>query len=104
MLAERSAVTWGIRAVTGRARRSLLRQPISNKTTSYRRSTESLRLIEHFMPIAPDTVEWTVTVDDPKTWTRPWTFAMNLTKKDDSQRPFEYACHEGHYGLYNILS
>ena len=56
------------------------------------------------MPIAPDTVEWTVTVDDPKTWTRPWTFAMNLTKKDDSQRPFEYACHEGHYGLYNILS
>ena len=29
---------------------------------------------------------------------------MNLTKKDDSQRPFEYACHEGHYGLYNILS
>ena len=30
----------------------------------------------------PDTVEWSVTVDDPATWTRPWTFAMNLTKKD----------------------
>jgi hypothetical protein len=29
---------------------------------------------------------------------------MNLTKKDDSQRPFEYGCHEGNYGLRNILS
>ena len=29
---------------------------------------------------------------------------MNLSKKDDSQRPFEYACHEGNYGLRNILS
>ena len=38
------------------------------------------------------------------TWTRPWTFAMNLTKKDGTQPPFEYACHEGNYGLRNILS
>ena len=49
-------------------------------------------------------VEWSVTADDAATWTRPWTFAMNLTKKDASQRPFEYACHEGNYGLRNILS
>ena len=33
----------------------------------------------------------------------PWTFAMNLTKKDVSQRPFEYACHEGNYGMVGIL-
>jgi hypothetical protein len=75
-----------------------------NKTTSFRGSTQNLRLIERFKPIVPDTVEWTVTVDDPATWMRPWTFAMNLTRKDDSQRPFEYACHEGNYGLHNILS
>jgi hypothetical protein len=49
-------------------------------------------------------VEWSVTVDDPTTWTKPWTFAMKLTKKDATQRPFEYACHEGNYGLRNILS
>ena len=39
-----------------------------------------------------------------KSWTRPWTFAMDLTRKDESQQPFEYACHEGNYGLSNILS
>ena len=67
-------------------------------------SGDTLTLIERFKPIAPNAVEWSVTVDDPATWTRPWTFAMTLTKKDASQRPFEYACHEGNYGLRNILS
>lgn len=65
---------------------------------------ESLRLVERFTATAPGTVEWSVTVDDSTTWTKPWTFAMNLTKKDATQRPFEYACHEGNYGLRNILS
>jgi hypothetical protein len=65
---------------------------------------DTLRLVERFEPTGPTSVEWSVTVDDPETWTRPWTFAMTLTKKDGSQRPFEYACHEGNYGLRNILS
>jgi hypothetical protein len=73
--------------------------------TAYRgASGETLRLVEPFTPPRPATVQWSVTVDDPATWTKPWTFAMNLTKKDASQRPFEYACHEGNYGLRNILS
>lgn len=72
--------------------------------TAYRGSSEHLKMTERFKPVAPDTVEWSVTLDDPHTWTRPWTFAMNLTKKDDSQRPFEYACHEGNYSLPNILT
>jgi hypothetical protein len=65
---------------------------------------QTLRLIERFKPTARGVLEWSVTVDDPSTWTRPWTFAMNLTRKDESQQPFEYACHEGNYGLSNILS
>jgi hypothetical protein len=65
---------------------------------------ETLKLIERFTATGPNSVEWTVTVDDPQTWTKPWTFAMSLTKKDATQRPFEYACHEGNYGLRNILS
>ena len=74
-----------------------------NPRSAYRNAnSDKLRLIEHFMPSAPDKVEWSVTVDDPTTWTRPWTFAMNLTK-DDSQGVFEYACHEGNYGMPNIL-
>jgi len=73
--------------------------------TAYRGADgASLKLIERFTPVAPNTVEWSVTADDPHTWARPWTFAMNLTKKDQSQQPFEYACHEGNYGLRNILS
>ena len=67
-------------------------------------SGDTLRLVERFKPVGPHAVEWSVTVEDPSTWSRPWTFAMNLTKKDASQRPFEYACHEGNYGLRNILS
>jgi hypothetical protein len=74
-----------------------------NPRTTYRNGNpESFRLVERFTPVATNVVEWAVTIDDPKTWTRPWTFAMNLTK-DDSQPPFEYACHEGNYGMPNIL-
>jgi hypothetical protein len=73
--------------------------------TAYRNAAgETLRLIERFKSVGPNGVEWSVTVNDPATWARPWTFAMMLTKKDASQRPFEYACHEGNYGLRNILS
>ena len=75
-----------------------------DERSAYRGATSSVKLIERFTRVAPDVVEWSVTVDDPHTWTRPWAFAMNLSKKDDSQRPFEYACHEGNYGLRNILS
>jgi hypothetical protein len=75
-----------------------------DERSAYRGATSSLKLVERFTRVAPDVVEWAVTADDARTWTRPWTFTMNLTKKDDSQRPFEYACHEGNYGLHNILS
>jgi hypothetical protein len=70
--------------------------------TPYRGSSEQLKLIERFTPLGPDTVEWAVSFEDPHTWARPWTFAMNLTR-DATQPPFEYACHEGNYGLKNIL-
>jgi hypothetical protein len=72
--------------------------------TPYRGSSEHLKMIERFTLLGPETVEWSVTFDDPHTWARPWTFAMNLTKADESQQPFEYACHEGNYGMHNILS
>jgi hypothetical protein len=72
--------------------------------TRYRGSSEHLRMTERFKPVGPDAVEWSATFDDPHTWTRPWTFAMNLTKKDPTQRPFEYACHEGNFGMEGILN
>jgi hypothetical protein len=64
---------------------------------------DTLKLTERFKP-GPNGLEWSVTVEDPETWTRPWTFAMHLSKGGAAQRPFEYACHEGNYGLRNILT
>ena len=61
-----------------------------------------MKLTERFTRFAPDKVRWTVTVDDPKTWTRPWTFSLPLTA-DPNPLPL-YECHEGNYGLKNILS
>ena len=70
---------------------------------NYRGSNVNLHLIERFKRIAPNLVNFTVTVDDPTTWTRPWSFSFPLTE-DDREQIFEYACHEGNYGLRNILS
>jgi hypothetical protein len=63
----------------------------------------TLKLIERFTRVAPGRIDWRVTVDDPTTWTRPWTFAMPLTM-NDSERIMEYACHEGNRAMENILS
>jgi hypothetical protein len=68
------------------------------------RASENVVMTERFTPTAPDTLEWTVTFDDASTWVRPWTFSMPLTRIDYSQRPLEYACHEGNYAMRNILS
>jgi hypothetical protein len=63
----------------------------------------ALKLVERFTRIAPNKLRWSVTVDDPTTWTRPWTFAMPLTL-DEKEEMLEYARHEGNYGIANILS
>jgi hypothetical protein len=68
-----------------------------------RYNSEQLKLVERFTPVGPGKLNWEVTVNDPGVWTRPWTFAMTLVK-DDTQPIFEYGCHEGNYGLRDILS
>ena len=75
------------------------------ETTNFREETtyrganpQTLRVDRTLHARRADKVMWAVTFDDPKTWTRPWTFAMPLTM-DDANRVFEYACHEGNYGL-----
>jgi len=68
-----------------------------------RAATPALRITERFTPVGANAIDWSVTMDDAATWSRPWTFAMRLTN-DESQPVFEYACHEGNYGLTGILS
>jgi hypothetical protein len=72
--------------------------------SAYRNAdADTLKLVERFTRTAPDKIEWTVTVDDPHTWSRPWTFAIPLTM-NDQEAIFEYACHEGNQAIKNILS
>jgi hypothetical protein len=63
----------------------------------------TLRLVERFTRTARDRIEWAVTVSDPSTWTKPWTFSMPLTM-NDAEPVLEFACHEGNYAIRHILS
>ena len=64
--------------------------------------SEAARVTERFTRIGPDTLDYEFTIDDPETWTRPWSGALPYTRSDGPM--FEFACHEGNYGLLNILA
>jgi len=66
-------------------------------------ATDSLRLIERFTRTGPATLDYRLTIDDPKTWTAPWTILIPL-KSEPNYVLFEYACHEGNYYMYNSLA
>ena len=67
-----------------------------------RGSTDNLHLTERFTRVADDTLEYYVTIDDPSLWSRPWTLMIPLKRTGEDM--FEFACHEGNYGLRAILS
>jgi hypothetical protein len=69
-----------------------------------RGSSPGLRLIERFTRTGRDSIEYRVTFIDPATWTTPWTAAVDLKARPDDAGVFEYACHEGNYGLEHMLS
>jgi hypothetical protein len=67
------------------------------------RHSDQMRLVERFTRVSPTTIEWEVTIEDPKTYTKPFKMALPIVSRPGYQ-VFEYACHEGNYGLPNILS
>ena len=69
---------------------------------SFRGASEQLHLVERFTRLDADTLEYRFTVDDPTTWTRPWTVAYPMVKT--TEKIYEYACHEANYGLLNTLA
>ena len=69
--------------------------------TNFRGASENLRLTERLTRVDRDTIEYRFTVEDPGTWTRPWTVTFPLVRSDAAI--YEYACHEANYGLRNIL-
>jgi hypothetical protein len=66
-------------------------------------TARNLRLVERFTRIAPGVVDWTMTIDDPTVYTRPWSYSIPMTE-DNTQLIHEYACHEGNYGMANLLT
>jgi hypothetical protein len=68
---------------------------------SYRGATPKMRLTERIRRVDADTLDFRLTVEDPATWTQPWTAALTMRPSEGDL--IEYACHEGNYGLRNML-
>ena len=67
----------------------------------FRGSGEKLHVVERFTPVDASTILYRFTVEDPETWDKPWTAELALSRV--SGPIFEFACHEGNYGLRNTL-
>jgi hypothetical protein len=62
-----------------------------------------LRMTERFTRIDPEMIDYEITIDDPLTFTRPWTMRLTITQQPDYEI-YEYACHEGNRAMRNALS
>lgn len=76
---------------------------LTHVTFAPSRSTDRTIVAERFSLVGPDTLQYEVAISDPGTWTRPWTIAFPRKRRPNGLL-YEYACHEGNYGLPNILS
>jgi hypothetical protein len=72
-----------------------------NGKNPLRGSSDEMRVVERLTRVDADTIRYTFTVEDPLTWTAPWSAELPMTKTTGPM--FEHACHEGNYGLYNTL-
>lgn len=68
---------------------------------TFQNATKNMKLIERWTRTADDHVDYRFTVNDPETWTKPWSASIPWNKTGPL---FEYACHEDNYGLYGILA
>jgi hypothetical protein len=74
----------------------------TNYINGFQGSTPDVTLTERYTRVSPDYINWEVTVEDPATWTKPYTFMIRLKKTDGLI--YEYACHEGNYAMTGILA
>ena len=79
-------------------------QPSHILQTGHRGSGEELRIVERFRRVDAETIDYRFTVEDPSTYTEPFTVAIPFRWRDGQQPIYEYACHEGNYGMLNLLS
>jgi hypothetical protein len=69
--------------------------------TRFRGSSEALHIVERLTRVDARTLRYQFTVEDPTTWTKPWTAEYTWPATNDLM--YEYACHEGNYAMGNIL-
>jgi hypothetical protein len=72
-----------------------------NDKTRFRSATENLHVVERFTRVDDKTLVYRFTIEDPATWTKPWTGEYTWPVTD--AHIYEYACHEGNYALPGIL-
>ena len=65
-------------------------------------NSQKFHLVERLQRTAPDYITYTVTLDDPDEWVKPWT--MEIPWRHTNDHLYEYACHEGNYGIVGILA
>jgi hypothetical protein len=75
-------------------------------TADFMGSRENLHLIERWTRTGPNTIEYSVTIDDATTWTKPWTVKQEYTRQNEQANRIYYEprCHEGNYGLPGLLA
>jgi len=97
----------GVRSLLGESRGHWEENTLVIETTNFsdprllRGGSENLRITERYTLIAPDRIDFRMTFEDPTTWVQPWTVAYLMRPTEGII--YEYACHEGNYGLRNIL-
>ena len=79
-------------------------QPSHLLQTGHRGSGETLRIVERFRRVDAETLDYRFTVEDPSTYIEPYTVAIPFRWKENQEPIYEYACHEGNYGMLNLLS
>ena len=73
--------------------------------SDYLGSSQNRHVVERFKRVSQNRLEYTVTVEDPTTWTRPWTAMEPLEKESDKENQiYEADCHEGNYGIIGMLA
>ncbi len=78
-------------------------QPSHVLQSGHRGTGETLKLVERFTLTDANTIDYRFTVDDPETYTRPYTASIPMARTASDVTLFEYACHEGNYGMVNLL-
>lgn len=112
-LDKRPHVGDGIRTYMGDGRGRFEGNTLIIETTNFKKDigmnginfallTDKLRIIERITRVAKDELSYDVTVEDPGTWTAPWTMHIPF-RLDPTYTVYEYACHEANYGLPDIL-